>query len=298
MKTLTVFTPTYNRAHTLKRLYESLCTQTCNDFEWLVIDDGSTDFTKNLIESFIRQKRLPIKYIYKENGGLHTGYNVAYKTIETELSVCIDSDDFMPENAVEIIVSTWRKKGDQKYLGILGLDFYYDSMTPIGGYFPQKLTECFFPELYLRNIHKGDSKPVLRTDLMKQVSPQIGFPNEKYFNPVYSLLKAGDKYPLIIINENLCIVDYQIGNDSMSEGIFNQYVNSPKSFAKLRILEMQLKHNSFFNKCRCATHYVASCYIGKISNCISNSPLKALTCIAYPLGILLGKYIIYKTSNK
>ena len=103
MKTLTVFTPTYNRAHTLKRLYESLCTQTCDDFEWLVIDDGSTDFTKELIDGFIRQNRLPIRYIYKENGGLHTGYNTAYDNITTELNVCIDSDDFMPEDAVEIL---------------------------------------------------------------------------------------------------------------------------------------------------------------------------------------------------
>lgn len=152
MKTLTVFTPTYNRAHTLKRLYESLCTQTCDDFEWLVIDDGSTDFTKELIDGFIRQNRLPIRYIYKENGGLHTGYNTAYDNITTELNVCIDSDDFMPEDAVEIIVNTWREKGNNKYLGLIGLDFSYQTMEPIGGYFPEGLHECYFPELRLKNF--------------------------------------------------------------------------------------------------------------------------------------------------
>lgn len=123
MKALTVFTPTYNRAHLLRRLYESLVTQSCMDFEWMVIDDGSTDFTRQLIEEFINDGRIPITYIYKDNGGLYTGYNTAYEHITTELCVCIDSDDFMPENAVEIIIDTWRKKGSNRYAGIIGLDY-------------------------------------------------------------------------------------------------------------------------------------------------------------------------------
>lgn len=297
MKTLTIFTPTYNRAHTLRRLYESLCTQTCDDFEWLVIDDGSTDFTASLIDSFIKQNRIPIRYIHKENGGLHTGYNTAYENITTELSVCIDSDDFMPEDAVEIIVNTWKEKGSNKYLGIIGLDFSYETMEPIGGYFPENLTECYFVELRIKNIHHGDTKPVLRTDLMKSVTPQIGFPGEKYFNPTYSLLKIGDRYPMLVVNKNLCIVDYQIGIDSMSQNIFHQYVNSPKSFTKLRIMEMQMKHNTFFNKIRNSIHYVATSRISHEKNCIGNSPLKLLTFLTYPLGYILSKYILYKASS-
>lgn len=296
MKTLTVFTPTYNRAHTLRRVYESLCTQTCDDFEWLVIDDGSTDFTRRLVEGFISENRIPIRYIYQENGGLYTGYNTAYENIDTELSVCIDSDDFMPEDAVEIITSEWSRRGSDKYLGIIGLDFSCDTMEPIGGYFPEELTECYFVELYLKNIHRGDSKPVLRTDLMKKVSPQIGFPGEKNFNPVYSLLKAGDTAPLLVINKNLCFVEYQTGLDSMSESIFRQYIDSPRSFAKLRILEMQLRHNTFLNKVRCAIHYVASCRLGNIAHCVTSSPLPVLTFLMYPAGVLLEKYIRRKAS--
>ena len=87
MKTLTIFTPTYNRAHTLKRTYESLCRQTCNDFEWLIIDDGSTDNTKGLVNTWIADNVLSIRYIYQENGGLYTGYNTAYANITTELCV-------------------------------------------------------------------------------------------------------------------------------------------------------------------------------------------------------------------
>ena len=137
MKTLTIFTPTYNRKHTLPRTYESLCRQTCKDFDWLVIDDGSSDGTREWIESLgqkialscqkfdwmgriiseelgVRSEELSsddhfviqapdvlIEYVYKPNGGLYTGYNVAFQTIQTELCVCIDSDDYMPDDAVE-----------------------------------------------------------------------------------------------------------------------------------------------------------------------------------------------------
>ena len=260
MKTLTVFTPTYNRAHTLPRLFESLCRQTCDDFEWLVIDDGSTDGTAGLVERWIEEKAIPIKYIYKENGGLYTGYNVAYLTIETELNVCIDSDDAMPDNAVERILRFWKERGSDKYAGIIGLDIYMDSRKPIGGYFPEGMTECYYLDLYTKRIHRGDSKQVMRTDLMKKVAPMEGFPREKNFNPVYMLLQVCDDYPLLVINEPLCLVEYQ-QDDSMSRHIWRQYFDSPKSFAKLRRLEMRLKRNTLWNRARCMAHFIAESII-------------------------------------
>ena len=96
MKTLTVFTPTFNRAGLLPRLYASLVGQTCDDFEWLVVDDGSTDGTAALVKSWQREGRLTVRLLQKSNGGMHTAHNAAYATIETELCVCIDSDDAMP----------------------------------------------------------------------------------------------------------------------------------------------------------------------------------------------------------
>lgn len=294
MKTLTIFTPTYNRAHTLGRVYDSLCRQTCSDFEWMVIDDGSTDNTRELVFGFINENKIPITYIYKENGGLYTGYNVAYLNIKTELSVCIDSDDYMPDNAVELIVNTWRIKGSEKYAGILGLDFYAGTDTPIAGYFPDGLNECYFLYLYIKNIHRGDSKQVMRTELMRKVAPQEGFPGEKDFNPIYMLLQVCDKYPLLVLNENLCFVDYQ-PNDSMSANIYKQYMRSPRSFAKSRILEMQLKNNTLLNKFRSAIHYVSSCLIIRDADWLKKTPQKMLTLCAAPFGLLFYLLIRYKT---
>lgn len=294
MKTLTVFTPTYNRARTLGRTYRSLCRQTCKDFEWLVIDDGSTDGTRELVQSFIDEKAIPVRYIYKENGGLYTGYNTAYAVIDTELNVCIDSDDYMPDNAVELIVSTWRERGSERYAGIIGLDFFAASDTPIAGRFPDGMSECMFLELYAKGIHRGDSKQVMRTDLMRRAAPQVGFEGEKYFNPVYMLLQVCDERPLIVLNENLCYVEYQ-QSDSMSADIFRQYADSPRSFTKLRLLEMGLKHNTAANRFRSAVHYVATRLLAGEARQLMNAPHKALVICALPFGAVLYACIAAKT---
>lgn len=295
-RTLTVFTPTYNRAHLLPRVYKSLCEQTCKDFDWLVIDDGSTDGTRPLIERLKAEERIHIDYIYKENGGLYTGYNVAYTTIGTELCVCIDSDDTMPCNGVELIIAKWKADGGNRYAGIIGLDYDMNTGEPIGGRFPDGLTECFYLDLYTKYIHRGDSKQVMRTDLMRSVAPQIGFPGEKNFNPVYMLLQVCDEWPLLVLNENLCDVEYQ-QTDSMSAAIFRQYADSPRSFAKTRLLEMQLKHNTKSNKVRSAIHYVAECILARDRDWLRKSPYKALTIGAVPAGILLYLYILWKNRH-
>lgn len=296
MVTLTVFTPTYNRAHTLARTYESLCRQTCKDFEWLIVDDGSSDNTREIVEIWKTESKIPISYIYKENGGLYTGYNTAYAHIETELNVCIDSDDYMPVDAVEMIVNTWNQRDKAKeYAGILGLDFNVVDKKPISGYFPSDIKEVFHYELYLSGIHKGDSKQVLRTDLCKQVAPMEGFAGEKNFNPYYMTLQVCDKFPLIVINENLCWVEYQTTGDSMSAAIWKQYRNSARSFAKYRRLEMSVKHNTWKNKFRAAIHYVSSCTLSKDSKWYSNSPEKFITILACPWGLLLSGITLWKT---
>ena len=297
MKTLTIFTPTYNRAHTLPRVYDSLCQQTSDDFEWLVIDDGSTDNTRQLVEQWQKEAAFKINYIYKENGGLYTGYNTAYLTIQTELNVCIDSDDFMPPTAVERIVTLWQGRDRSKeYAGITGLDFYAGTDTPIGGFYPEGLTEGYFLDLYIKKIHHGDSKQVMRTDLMRSVAPQVGFPGEKDFNPVYMLVQVMDRLPIMLVNENFCFVEYQ-QTDSMSANIYRQYMRSPRSFAKSRIMEMQMQRSTLKNCWRSAIHYVAECIIARDSRWLSQSPRKMMTLCAVPFGVALYALIRWKTRN-
>lgn len=319
MERLTVFTPTYNRKHTLPRTYESLCRQTSEDFDWLIVDDGSTDGTRGWVESLgekvvgkgqrfdwmgreldgedenhfvIKTSQFTIEYVYKPNGGLYTGYNTAYATIKTELCVCIDSDDYMPDDAVEKMVDIWTNRPvGKEYCGIVGLDFNVVDKLPIGGLFPEHLKEAYQMEI----PHRGDTKQVMRVDLMRKVAPQIGFKGERDFNPFYMLIQVLDKYPILVSNDNFCWVEYQIGADSMSQGIWKQYVRSPRSYAKYRINQMTLKHgNSLKNKFRLCVHYVSSCLLSKDGDWLKNSPLKGLTIMAAPLGLLLYFYVKYK----
>ena len=120
---LTVFTPTYNRAHTLPRTYESLVKQDCKEFIWLIVDDGSTDQTEELVRKWQTEKTgFEIRYIYKPNGGMHTAHNTAYENIDTELNVCIDSDDSMAEGAISAILNKWEEVKNEGYAGLIGLD--------------------------------------------------------------------------------------------------------------------------------------------------------------------------------
>lgn len=292
MNTLTVFTCTYNRSHTLERLYQSLTRQTSKDFNWLIIDDGSTDKTKELVLEFQQQKNdFEIRYCYKDNGGLYTGYNKAIELMNTELCVCIDSDDYMPDNAVEIILSFWKTHGNKEYAGIVGLDFYMNG-GPIGGFFPEGLKSSFITNL--TKYHKGDVKMVHRVELLKKVAPMPGAPNEKFANPIYLFLKVDKYLPMLIINKNLCFVDYQDANNSMSKNIFYQYKQSPNSFAQLRLLALQDKRTSYLNKIKNTIHYISSCIFARKYRQILLSPMRYETILLLPLGLALNIFIRYK----
>lgn len=120
---ITIFTPTYNRASTLPRLYESLVRQTEDIFEWIIVDDGSTDNTFNIIREF--NARFPIKYRFTENGGKHKAVNMALDIAEGELFFIVDSDDYLTETAVET-VARWRLslRAPSGYAGVAGLKAY------------------------------------------------------------------------------------------------------------------------------------------------------------------------------
>ena len=100
---ITVFTPTYNRAHLLQMLYDSLCKQTFNDFEWLIVDDGSKDDTESVVNTFIAEDRLDIRYIKQSNGGKHRAINRGVAEANGDLFFIVDSDDYLSNNGLELI---------------------------------------------------------------------------------------------------------------------------------------------------------------------------------------------------
>ena len=291
MATLTVFTPTYNRAYILQRCYESLVRQTSKDFIWLIIDDGSTDNTKSLVDQWIKEKNeFEIKYVYKENGGMHTGHNKAYELIDTELNVCIDSDDFMPDNSVELIVDFWSKYGSDRYSGIVSLD-NDDKGNIIGTKLPDKksIKLCDFYDMG----GKGDKNLIYRTDIMKKYPPYPEFQGEKFVPLDYKYLLADQEYDLLILNEPTCTVEYM--EDGSSMNMFRQYYKNPRGFSFMRKVHM-IYDKKFINKFKNCIHYVSSSFISKNKEFISESPNKLMTIFSIPFGASL--YLLIKHNNK
>lgn len=290
---LTVFTPAYNRAHTLGRTYQSLCKQKCKDFEWLIVDDGSSDHTKELVDSWISEDQgFNIRYIYKENGGMHTAHNVAYKNIKTELNVCIDSDDCMADGAVEKIIKKWIEVKDKGYAGIIGLDADFDGSI-IGGGFPEKMLETTLMDYYATG-GSGDKKLVYRTDVINKYPEYPVFDDEKYVALAYKYRLIDQDYKLAVLNEVLCNVEYQ--PDGSSGTMWKQYLKCPKGFAFWRKVCMQYPETKkrVFIDC---IHYVSSSIICANKRFIAESPKKILTILAIPFGILLTKYIYLKAND-
>lgn len=293
MVTLTVFTPVYNRAHTLPRTYESLCIQECKDFMWLIIDDGSTDGVESLIREWQKKDNgFEIQYIYKENGGMHTAHNVAYEHIVTELNTCIDSDDCMAEGAVQSIVEEWKKVKDKGYAGLIGLDADLKGEL-IGKGFPKDLKETTLVGYYAAG-GIGDKKLVYRTDVIKKYPPYPVFEGEKYVSLAYIYRLIDQDYKLAVLDKVLCNVEYQ--NDGSSATMWKEYIKNPKGFAFWRKVCMKYPE-SYKRLVIDCIHYCSSSIIAKNRNYIKESPRKMLTIFCSPLGWSLTMLIRKKAKR-
>ncbi|WP_195533107.1 glycosyltransferase family 2 protein [Bacteroides finegoldii] len=291
-KTLTVFTPTYNRAHTIGRTYESLCRQTSKDFCWLVVDDGSVDNTKELVGKWIKEDKIPIRYIYQQNQGMHGAHNTAYRNIDTELNTCIDSDDYMPDDAVEKIISFWKKYGSKKYAGIIGLDATSDGKL-IGDPFPEELKATTLRGYY-ENLHgRGDKKMIYRTEVIKKYPPYPLFEDERYVGLAYLYNMIDVDYQLLVSNHVYVIVEYQ--DDGSSRSMWKQYWKNPKGFAFLRKFDM-MQTKSWKRKIQNNIHYVSHSIRSKNRYFLVESPMKWLTLVCIIPGIIL--YCVNKNKVK
>jgi glycosyltransferase involved in cell wall biosynthesis len=289
MTTLTVFTPTYNRAFTLHKCYESLKRQSCKDFIWLIIDDGSTDNTKELVEGWIHSNDFQIRYFYQENQGMHGAHNSAYELIDTELNMCIDSDDYLADNSVEKIVTFWKKFGSEKYAGIVGLDATPDGKV-IGTKIPDDIKESTLSNLYSKHKVKGDKKLVYRSELIKRIPPYPLFPGEKYCPLSYKYILIDQHYSLLVMNEILCHVEYLPDGSSMN--IIKQYKKNPRSFCFFRKVAMQYAP-TFKDRFRESIHYISSSIMIKNNRFLIESPRIFTTIFSVPFGITLYLYLQY-----
>lgn len=216
---VTVFTPSYNRAQLLESAYKSLSRQTCKDFEWIVIDDGSSDNTQEVIDKIILNngRLFPIRNIKKENGGKHTAINLGLEEAKGELFLILDSDDSLAENCIETIINKWgtikkRCNGEtngDKQIG--GLCFYmaHHNGNIIGHPVYDNIITDSINMRYKLGI-KGDMLEVFCTSVLREFPfPQI--PRETFCPESLVWNRVARKYKLQLFNNIIYFRDYLEG---------------------------------------------------------------------------------------
>lgn len=286
MKTLTIITTTYNRAYCIGQVYESLKRQDCDDFCWLVIDDGSTDNTREVIEGFIAEGKVEIEYIYQENKGMTGARNTAYNACHTELNTIIDSDDWLADGAVHRIIDFWNANKRDDLAGIMALDVN-PAGEVIGTLIPGGIKETTVMEAFGRYKVKGDKKLVYRSDL-SCLYPYPELPGENFFPPSYKFFQIDQTHKLLVLNEGICVVDYNA--DSMSFDKIAQYKRCPQSFAEYYNVAMKC-YPYIGKRLKNAIMYIALSRLGGRSCIISTSTRKLLTFFMSPIGYGLAYYL-------
>ncbi len=240
---ISVITPTYNRAYILNQCYESLKSQTSKNFEWIVVDDGSTDNTKELVSSFIAEKIIDIKYIKQENGGKHRAHNTAVKASSGELCVCLDSDDALCENAIERAISIWEENTNAAAIGILALRGDFNEHKPICSPLPQGIKYSTMSELRDKYAFDGDTVLFFKTQVLKRHFFKE-FTGEKFLTENNLYVDLDREGPMILSSEVLYYCEY------LPDGLTSNYrkilYENPKGTAdtyyKMMLNAKDIKH--------------------------------------------------------
>lgn len=233
---LTIYTPTYNRSFELQKLYESLCGQTEKEFIWLVVDDGSTDDTKYKVQQWIDEKRILVKYVYKENGGVHTARDLAYKLVESELVFGIDSDDVALPNMVENVLKTWEKCKNEDVCGMIAPVCSADGNNICSAY--PRIDRASYQTLTYKYHCVGDYSMIIRAEVMKNIPEAPVFENEKLIGEGFKWIQLPDK-PFIIMQEMSLIHNYL--EDGYSKNVRKLWFKNLNGF--------RANYNQFLKSC-------------------------------------------------
>ena len=291
MGKVSVIIPCYNVEPYIGECLDSVIGQTIGkeNLEIIVVDDCSTDNTVQILQAYeTRYPEQMIVVLCEQNGRQGTARNIGLSYASGEFVSFVDSDDYMPDDAVEKILKFWEENGSDQYAGIVGLDYDFQDNL-IGDPLPEQKTVNLIDLLTGKyHLNNGDRTNVVRTSVYREVAPMETFQGEKNFNPHYMHLQISQKYDFLVLNENLKYVEYQPGG--MSNSMWKQYLSSPNSFAQTRRLYLSFEHTSFTFRLRHAIHYVSSCLLaGKRNEIMSKSPRPVLCALVFPFGFALSR---------
>jgi glycosyltransferase involved in cell wall biosynthesis len=302
----TVFTPTYNRAHTLPRVFVSLCKQSYRHFEWLLVDDGSIDNTEEIVEAWTRMADFPIRYFWQENSGKHIAYNLAIREAQGQMFAVLDSDDALLPNALERLFKLWNEIPEcerSSFCLIGGLCRDQDG-TVIGDHFPRSPFDTTAQESAFVHPVRGEKFVARRTEIFRQYPfPEIT--NTNYIPEPLVDLQIGQSYKFRFVNETFRIYYLDTAADSLSSRK-NVAMGAPgRLYYNLWLLNHEIKYiryspGSFIKAA--AMLPVVGRYAGRpvreIWRELATWKAKLLLLVTYPLSVALMIFHVMKVSQK
>lgn len=285
----TVFTPTYNRAHLLPRVYDSLKRQTLRNFEWVIVDDGSSDNTRELVAQWAKEAHFPIIYRWQQNSGKHVAINRGVELARGEFFVILDSDDWLKPNALERLFYHWSQIPAERrshYAGVCGL-YAHPNGKVVGTKFPVDVLDSNAVEIRTRYRVKGDKFGMNRTEVMRE----FPFPEDLGHFVTESLIwnRIAKKYSKRYVNEILAVTEYQA--EGLSARSIELRAASPKAarlyyqeFANLDgfYIPVSDRLKAFANYVRFSLHDATP-----FRQQLSEIKRKELFIFAFPIGLVL-----------
>lgn len=291
MPKLTILTPTYNRVHTLPRLCESLCNQTNKNFEWLVINDGSTDNTSEFCRAILSQETdFQIRYIEIPNGGKNRALNQGLKLARGRYFMILDSDDLLPTDAVEFILSkTPEIDSNPNFIGLSGKRADLKTGLPIGvidtDYCEEGYIDCNNLERSQYGLER-DMAEVFKTDILRKYefkvwSDEKFTPEEVVWNQI-----ALDGYKLRWYNKITYMCEYQ--SDGLTNSTWSLLKNNPMGYAMMfdQRLIIEKDFRAKFNN---AIQYGSCCWLAKQFGMLVRSNAPLLTTLLSPISYTVAQ---------
>lgn len=289
MPTVCVFTATFNRAHTLPRLYQSLIAQTSDDFLWMIVDDGSDDGTDELVDTWSGEGLIEIRYTKVANGGKSRAVNIGVGLCECPLFFVVDSDDYLVSSAVEHIVSLSSDlRADASLAGIVAVSGS-DASTPLGSWMPPNLSRVKFWDLTEQYHFEGDTSLIHKTEILRQ-HPFIVAPGEKFVAETSVYYRLDDQYDMLIDNTILKVCSYL--DDGLTRNFTANAKSNPIGYWTHKKYCVT-RSRTLRGKMRETTLYLVGCMLAGEGRSVRNAPNRLIAAVCLPFAVVL-RYTVFR----
>lgn len=282
---ITVMTPTYNRAYILENCYKSLLKQSNKRFKWMIIDDGSTDNTSDLVKKWIEESIINIDYIKKTNGGKASALNVGIDKLDTDYAVCLDSDDVFFENTIELAEKQLTSINDQNCCGILALRNNPDGTVMGNQEIPRQYIFITAADVFLNLNLTTELICFYKSNILKQYRFP-SFEGEKFVSPAWIQYEITKKYKFKTSWDKLCECEYV--TDGLTKNKKKIIQQNPLGYSSVKLysfnqspsLKLRIKHGIMYD---------CGCLIANNKNWLNGVEHKCLAKFLMPIAFLVKK---------